>query len=111
MVFNDDWGQLSEKAFLHDFAGDLPPEEAHVLYAIQQPFKKSLTTEKTTNAAWRTKPSFYAVSIEDRTINPDLERFMAKRMGARTIEINASHLSLISQPDAVTNLIMEALAV
>jgi pimeloyl-ACP methyl ester carboxylesterase len=83
----------------------------HFLYAIQQPFKKSLTTEKTTNAAWRTKPSFYAVSTEDRTINPELERFMAKRMGARTIEINASHLSLISQPDAISSLIMEALAV
>jgi pimeloyl-ACP methyl ester carboxylesterase len=110
IVFNDDWGQLSEKAFLHDFAGDLPPEKARVLYAVQQPFKKSLTTEKTTNAAWRTKPSFYAVSTQDRTINPDLERFMAKRMGAKTIEINASHLALISQPDAITNLIMEALA-
>src|SRR3979490_1844127 len=46
IVFNDDWGQLSEKAFLHDFAGDLPPEEARVLYAVQQPFKKSLTTER-----------------------------------------------------------------
>jgi pimeloyl-ACP methyl ester carboxylesterase len=111
IVFNDDWGQLSETAFLHDFAGDLPPEEARVLYAVQQPFKKSLTTEKTTNAAWRTKPSFYAVSTQDRTINPDLERFMAKRMGAQTIEINASHLALISQPDAITNLIVEALAV
>src|ERR1700682_1450922 len=111
IVFNDDWGQLSEKAFLHDFAGDLPPEEARVLYAVQQPFKKSLTTERTTNAAWRTKPTFYAVCTQDRTINPDLERFMAKRMGAKTIEINASHLALISQPDAITNLIMEALAV
>src|SRR6266542_4259867 len=77
IVFNDDWGQLSEEAFLHDFAGDLPPAEARVLYAVQQPFKKSLTTEKTTNAAWRTKPTFYAVSTQDRTINPDLERFMA----------------------------------
>jgi pimeloyl-ACP methyl ester carboxylesterase len=111
IVFNDDWGQLSEKAFLHDFAGDLPPEEARVLYAVQQPFKKSLTTERTTNAAWRTKPSFYSVSTQDRTINPDLERFMAKRMGAKTIEINASHLALLSQPNEITNLIVEALAV
>ena len=87
VVFNDDWGQLSEEAFLHDFAGDLPREEALVLYAVQQPFKKSLNTDKTTNAAWRTKPSFYAVSTQDRTINPDLERFMAKRMDANTIEI------------------------
>jgi pimeloyl-ACP methyl ester carboxylesterase len=98
IVFDDDWG-------------DLPPEEARVLYAVQQPFKKSLTAERTTNAAWRTKPSFYAVSTQDRTINPDLERFMAKRMGAKTIEIEASHLSLISHPDAITNLILEALAV
>jgi len=111
IVFNDDWGQLSEKAFLHDFAGDLAPEEARVLYAVQQPFKKSLTSDKTTNAAWRTKPSFYAVSTQDRTIDPDLQRFMAKRMGAKTIEIAASHLALISHPDAVTNLILEALAV
>jgi pimeloyl-ACP methyl ester carboxylesterase len=111
IAFNGDWGQLSEQAFLHDFAGDLPPQEALVLYAVQQPFKKSLTTEKTTNAAWRTKPTFYAVSTQDRTINPDLERFMAKRMGAKTIEIEASHLGLISHPDAITNLILEALAV
>jgi pimeloyl-ACP methyl ester carboxylesterase len=111
LVFKDDWGQLSEDAFLHDFAGDLPPQEARVLYAVQQPFKKPLTTEKTTNAAWRSKPTFYAVSTQDRTINPDLERFMAKRMGAKTIEIEASHLALISHPDAITNLILEALAV
>ena len=111
VVFNDDWGQLTEEAFLRDFAGDLPREEALVLYAVQQPFKKSLNTDKTTNAAWRTKPSFYAVSTQDRTINPDQERFMAKRMGAKTIEIEASHLALISHPDAITNLILEALAV
>jgi pimeloyl-ACP methyl ester carboxylesterase len=51
------------------------------------------------------------VSTQDRTINPDLQRFMAKRMGAKTIEIKASHLALISHPDAITNLILEALAV
>jgi pimeloyl-ACP methyl ester carboxylesterase len=111
IVFNDDWGQLTEAAFLHDFAADLPKEEARVLYAVQEPFKKSLTSDKTTNAAWRSKPTFYAVSTEDRTINPDLERFMAKRMGAKTIELKSSHLSLISHPDAITNLILEALAV
>jgi pimeloyl-ACP methyl ester carboxylesterase len=108
IVFDEDWGRLSEEAFLHDFAGDLPPEEARVLYAVQQPFKKSLTTEKTTNAAWRTKPTFYAVSTQDRTINPDLEHFMAKRMGAKTIEIEASHLALISHPDGIANLILQA---
>jgi pimeloyl-ACP methyl ester carboxylesterase len=111
IVFEDDWGRLSEAAFLRDFAGDVPPEEARVLYAVQQPFKKSLTAEATTNAAWRTKPTFYAVSTQDRTINPDLQRFMAKRMGAKTREVQASHLALISQPDVITDLILEALAV
>src|SRR5436853_4996784 len=108
IVFDGDEGRLSEEAFLRDFAGDLPAAKSKVLYAVQQPFHKALLTGKTTNAAWRSKPSYYAVSTEDRTINPDLERFMAKRMGAKTIEVKASHLSLISQPDEITQLILEA---
>src|SRR6201992_4248670 len=108
IVFDGDEGRLGKEAFLRDFAGDIPEARALVLYAVQQPFRKELTTAKTTKAAWRTKPSFYAVSTEDRTINPDLERFMAKRMGATTIEVKASHLSLISQPDAIAGLILQA---
>jgi pimeloyl-ACP methyl ester carboxylesterase len=108
IVFDGDEGRLSEQAFLRDFAGDLPEAKARVLYAVQQPFHKALLTGKTTHAAWRSKPSFYAVSTEDRTINPDLKRFMAKRMGAKTIEVKASHPSLISQPDEITRLILEA---
>src|ERR1700733_3014309 len=108
IVFDGDEGRLSETAFLRDFAGDLPKSKAMALYAVQEPFQKALLTGKTTHAAWRSKPSFYAVSTEDRTINPDLERFMAKRMGAKTIEVKASHLALISQPDAITGLILEA---
>ncbi|WP_423875045.1 alpha/beta fold hydrolase [Bradyrhizobium sp.] len=108
IVFDGDEGRLSEAAFLRDFAGDLPEAKAKVLYAVQEPFQKSLLAGKTTHAAWRSKPSFYAVSTEDRTINPDLERFMAKRMGAKTIEVKASHLSLISRPDEITRLILEA---
>jgi pimeloyl-ACP methyl ester carboxylesterase len=108
IVFDGDEGRLSEAAFLRDFAGDLPEAKAKVLYAVQEPFQKALLTGKTTQAAWRSKPSFYAVSTEDRTINPDLERFMAKRMGAKTIEVKASHLSLISHPDEIARLILEA---
>jgi pimeloyl-ACP methyl ester carboxylesterase len=108
IVFDGDEGRLSEQAFLRDFAGDLPEVKAKALYAVQQPFHKALLTGKTANAAWRSKPSYYAVSTEDRTINPDLERFMAKRMGARTIEVKASHLSLISQPEEISGLILQA---
>jgi pimeloyl-ACP methyl ester carboxylesterase len=107
-VFDGDEGRLSEAAFLRDFAGDLPEAKAKILYAVQGPFQKALLTGKTTHAAWRSKPSFYAVSTEDRTINPDLERFMAKRMGAKTIEVKASHLALISHPDEIARLILEA---
>ena len=108
IVFDGDQGRLTEDAFLRDFAGDLPEAKAKVLYAVQEPFHKALLTGKTTHAAWRSKPTYYAVSTEDRTINPDLERFMAKRMGAKTIEVKASHLSLISHPEEISRLILEA---
>jgi len=108
IVFDGDEGRLSEAAFLRDFAGDLPEAKAKILYAAQWPFHKALLAGKTTHAAWRSKPSFYAVSTEDRTINPDLERFMAKRMGAKTIELESSHLSLISHPNEITQLILQA---
>ncbi len=108
IVFDGGEGRLTREAFLKDFAGDLPEAKALVLYAVQEPFRKELLAGKTTHAAWRSKPSFYAVSTNDRTINPDLERFMAKRMGAKTVEVEASHLSLISQPEIISKLILEA---
>lgn len=105
------YGMLSQKAFLTDFAGDLPKREAMVYYAVQQPMGRAITMAKTTVAAWRDKPDWYAVSTQDRTINPELERFMAKRMHAHTIEIPSSHLSLLSHPQAVANLIEQAAGV
>ena len=108
IVFDGDQGRLTEPAFLQDFANGLPEERAKALYAVQWPFHKSLLTGRTNHAAWRSKPSFYQVSTQDRTINPDLERFMAKRMGAKTIELDSGHLSLISHPQEVAGLILEA---
>jgi len=111
VIFDGDVGRLTEEAFLRDFAGDLPQDKARILYAVQQPFHKALLAGRTTQAAWRSKPSFYAVSTEDRTINPDLERFMAKRMNAQTIELRSSHLSLISHPVEIADLIIRAASV
>ena len=102
------FAQLSEEAFLRDFAGDIEPARARILYAVQGRISNTLFSGRTTKAAWRSKPSWYAVSTEDRTISPELERFMAARMKAKTIEVKASHLSLISQPDEITALILEA---
>lgn len=108
IVFDGEEGRLTEEAFLRDFAGDLPRAKARALFAVQQSFQRSLLTGRTTQAAWRTKPSFYAVSINDRTIDPELQRFMAKRMNARTIELDVSHVSMISQSAAIAGMILEA---
>ena len=79
-----------------------------MLYAAQASNAATLTSERTTIAAWRSKPSWYAVSKQDRTINPDLERFLAKRMNATTIEVDAGHLSLVSHPKEIAALIVAA---
>jgi pimeloyl-ACP methyl ester carboxylesterase len=108
IIFDGDIGYLPEAAFVKDFANGVPAARAQVLYAVQQPFHKALVAARTTEAAWRSKPSFYAVSTEDRTINSDLERFLAKRMNAHTIELPAGHLAMISHAKEVTQLILQA---
>jgi pimeloyl-ACP methyl ester carboxylesterase len=108
LVKADGFAQLSEEAFLRDFAGDLDPARARVLYAVQGRVSTTLFASRTTQAAWRSKPTFYAVSTRDRTTSPDLERFLAKRMHAKTIELDSGHLSLLSHPDAIASLILEA---
>lgn len=108
IVFDGDEGRLTEEAFLRDFAPDLPPARAKALYAVQWPFRKNLLTGRTTDAAWHSKPSYYAVSTQDRVINPELQVFMAKRMNAKTVALNASHVSLLSHPKEIADLIIEA---
>jgi pimeloyl-ACP methyl ester carboxylesterase len=105
---HDGFTTISEEAFLKSFANGVEPKLAKVLYAVQWPTAASLFGERTTAAAWHSKPSFYAVSKLDQTINPDLERFLAKRMNATTIEVEAGHLSLVSHPKEIANLIMAA---
>jgi pimeloyl-ACP methyl ester carboxylesterase len=104
----DGFAQLSEAAFERDFAGDVDPAKARVLYAGQGRISQTLFASRTTQAAWKVKPTYYAVSANDRTTSPELERFLAKRMGAKTIELQSSHVSMISHPDEIANLILEA---
>jgi pimeloyl-ACP methyl ester carboxylesterase len=104
------FGQLSEAAFIRDFASDLPVEKARALYAVQGRIADTLFASRTTVAAWHNKPTWYAVSTQDRTTNPDLERFLAKRMGAHTIELKSSHLSLVSHSAEIAQLIIDATA-
>ena len=105
---HDGYLTLSQDAFLKYFAADVPHAKAMELYAVQQPITKALFSGRTVNAAWHTKPSWYAVSANDQNINPDLERFLAKRMNATTVELPSSHLSLVSHAKEITDLILEA---
>jgi pimeloyl-ACP methyl ester carboxylesterase len=104
----DGFTKLSEEAFLKYFANGVPREKAEVLYAEQEPTAASLFAGRTTVAAWHSKPSWYAVSKLDQTISPDLERFLAKRMNATTVELEAGHLSLVSHPQQIAELILAA---
>ncbi len=92
------------------FANDLPKKEASVLAATQKPLAAAIFGEPIKAAAWKRIPSWYVVSIQDNSINPDLERFMAKRMGAKTKEIKASHVSFISNPPEISKVIESAVA-
>src|SRR5229473_3252056 len=105
---HDGFTKLSEESFLKYFANGVEPKAAEVLYAVQQPTAATLFGGRTTAAAWRSKPSWYAVSKLDQTINPDLERFLAKRMNATTVELEAGHLSLVSHPKQIADLILAA---
>ena len=105
---HDGYTRLSEDAFLKYFANGIEPGKAEVLYAEQQPTAASLFGDRTTVAAWHSKPTFYAVSKNDQTISPDLERFLATRMKATTVELDAGHLSLVSHPKQVADLILAA---
>ncbi len=108
VVNNNGFTTVSEDAFIKYFANGVPREKAEVLFAVQQPTAATLFGEKTTAAAWHTKPSFYEVSKDDQTISPDLERFLAKRMNATTIELDSGHLALVSHPKEIADLILQA---
>ena len=90
------------------FAGDLPEEEKKVVWATQFAPAADLFGHNVPGTAWRTKPSWYVVATNDRTIQPDLQRSAAKRMGAATYEVDSSHVPMLSQPDFVLDVIRTA---
>jgi pimeloyl-ACP methyl ester carboxylesterase len=94
--------------FRQDFAADVDPGEVAVAAATQKPLSSSVFTASVPLAAWKTIPSWYVVSKQDHAINPDLERFYAKRMNAHTTEIDSSHVAFISHPKEIARVIEEA---
>jgi pimeloyl-ACP methyl ester carboxylesterase len=99
---------VDPKKFGADFAADLPAKEADFMAISQVPISVTAFGTPIANAAWRSKPSWYAVATDDRMINPDLERFMAHRAGSTTIEVKGSHAIYLSQPQTVAKLIEQA---
>jgi pimeloyl-ACP methyl ester carboxylesterase len=90
------------------FAGDLPEKEQKIVWATHAVPVADLFTQKIEGTAWRSKPSWYIVSKRDRTVHPELQRFVAKRMGAKTYELDSSHVPMLSQPAEVAKVIFEA---
>src|SRR5271170_1039102 len=90
------------------FAGDLSEEEQQLVWSTQGVPNADLFNQKVEGTAWRSKPSWYIVANNDRTVNPELERFVAKRMGATTTEVDSSHVPMLSRPDVVIDVIRAA---
>jgi len=101
---------MSEEGVKKVFADDQNPQKQALLYATQVPAAHTVFEDKGGEPAWKTKPSWYIVAKNDKTIHPDLERFMAKRMNARTLEIPSCHVMMLSHSTEVLKVIEEAAA-
>lgn len=90
------------------FAGDLSEQEKKLVWATQCVPAPDLFNAKVGGTAWKSKPSWYIVAQNDRTVPPDMERFVAKRMGATTTEVASSHVIMLAHPDVVIDVIRAA---
>ena len=104
---NGNWW-IDQEHFAADFAADVPPEVSHFMAISQVPISTDAFTHKVTKPAWKSKPTWYMVATQDRSINPDQERMMAKRAKAKTVEVNASHVAYMSHQKESAKLIEEA---
>jgi pimeloyl-ACP methyl ester carboxylesterase len=92
------------------FAGDLSEQEQKLIWATQGAPVADLFSQKVAGTAWKSKPSWYVIATKDHTIQPELQRFVAKRMNATTFETASSHVPMLSQPDFVLDVIRKAAA-
>src|SRR5271155_1204626 len=106
---NGNWW-IEQAHFAADFAADIPRDEAEFMAISQVPISTDAFTHKVSNPAWKSKPTWYMVATEDRSINPEQERMMAKRAKARTVEVKSSHVAYLSHPKETAKLIEEAAA-
>jgi len=101
---------IDPEKFHEVFAADVPVADTKVAAATQKPIIGSVFGATVQDAAWKTIPSWYIVSQDDKAINPDAERFYAKRMNAKVTEIKASHVAFLSHPAEVARVIEQAAA-
>ena len=106
---NGNWW-IEPEHFAADFAADLPKDKAEFMAISQVPISTDAFTHQVKNPAWKHKPTWYMVASDDRSINPDQERMMAKRAKARTVEVKSSHVADLSHPKETAKLIEEAAA-
>lgn len=99
---------IDREKFHEVFAHDVSPAEAQVLAVTQKPAASITFEQSVESAAWQSIPSWYLLAQEDRAINPELQRFMASRSGAKITELQTSHVPYVSRPREVANLIIEA---
>jgi pimeloyl-ACP methyl ester carboxylesterase len=104
------FASLPPAALAADFAQDVPAKQAAVMAATQGPIAMKAFGDKVETAAWKTRPSWYIVSTQDRMIQPALERSFAKQINAKTTELAASHVPQQSRPADVAKVILEAVA-
>jgi len=90
------------------FAGDLSEEDQKVVWATHFAPAADLFEQKSDGTAWKSKPTWYVLAKDDKTVNPDLQRFVSNRMGATTVEVASSHVPMISHPDVVIEVIRKA---
>jgi pimeloyl-ACP methyl ester carboxylesterase len=109
-IHTDEAGRkwVDPDVYLEAWAGDLDIADARALAAVERAIATQSYTDKVTQAAWRTKPSWFQISTKDMEQCAEVQRFMAKRMGAVTIELPASHSSPLLHPDEVAKLIMDS---
>lgn len=99
---------LDRTKYHADFAADVPENLTRVLSAAQQPIAAKAFSETVSQVAWREKPSWYIVTTRDRAVSPEVEQFMANRMGAKIVPISSSHLVPVSHAGAVADVIDRA---
>jgi pimeloyl-ACP methyl ester carboxylesterase len=99
---------LNPKMFHEAFVQDANATEAETLAVVQKPAHQSLFTERSGPPAWKQLPTWFEVSESDRIIPPDAQRQFAQRMNATTISLNSSHASLVSHPNEIAQLILDA---